>query len=135
MREETRLEVHLGIYMRATSGVSHEADIAIIEAAEGARARVQQSDPRVNRAAVVIEAKFYSSNVRLRTGREFLGLVADFGAGPTIFVSSAPGSSVHRLLSYRSRSGHFELIPKSAQESELKSRIATRLRDYLARHP
>lgn len=130
-----RLEVHLGIYVRAGSGVSHEADIVVIEATEAARARVQQIDPRVNQTAVVIEAKFYSSNVRLRSGREFLGLVADFGGGSPIFVSSSSGGSVHRLLSYRNRSAHFELIPESNQENELKSQIATKLRDYLARHP
>jgi hypothetical protein len=130
-----RLEVHLGIYVRAGSGVSHEADVVVIEATEAARARVQHNDPRVNQAAVVIEAKFYSSNVRLRSGREFLGLVADFGGGSPIFVSSSSGRSVHRLLSYRNRSAHFELIPESTQENELKSQIATKLRDYLARHP
>jgi hypothetical protein len=130
-----RLEVHLGIYVRAGSGVSHEGDVVVIEATEAARARVQQIDPRVSQAAVVIEAKFYGSNVRLRTGREFLGLVADLGGGPSIFVASSPGTSVHRLLSYRNRSGHFELIPGSTQENELKSQIATKLRDYLARHP
>lgn len=130
-----RLEVHLGIYVKAGSGVSHEADVVVIEAAEAARARVQRNDPRVNRAAVVIEAKFYSSNVRLGTGREFLGLVTDLGGGPPIFVASSPGGSVHRLLSYRSKSAHFELIPESPQENELKSQIATKLRDYLARNP
>jgi hypothetical protein len=130
-----RLEVHLGVYVRAGSGVSHEADVVVIEATEAARARVQQNDPRVNKAAVVIEAKFHSSNVRLRTGREFLGLAADLGGGSSIFVSSSPGASVHRLLSYRSRSAHFELIPESIQENELKSQIAIKLRDYLARHP
>lgn len=129
-----RLEVHLGVYVRAPSGVSHEADIVVIEAMEAARARVQQDDPRINRAAVVIEAKFYSSNVRLRTGREFLGLASDLGGSSSIFVSSSPGGSVHRLLSHRRRSAHFELIPRSAQENELKSQIATKLRDYLARH-
>jgi hypothetical protein len=130
-----RLEVHLGVYVRASSGVSHEADVAVIEAMEAARARVQRGDPRVNQAAVVIEAKFYSSNVRLSTGREFLGLVADLGSSATIFVASSPGGSTHRLLSHRSRSAHFELIPDSTQENELKSQIATKLRDYLARHP
>ena len=130
-----RLEVHLGIYVRAGSGVSHEADVVVIEATEAARARVQRNDPRVNQAAVVIEAKFYSSNVRLGTGRDFLGLVTDLGGGPPIFVASSPGGSVHRLLSYRSKSAHFELIPESPQENELKSQIATKLRDYLARHP
>lgn len=130
-----RLEAHLGIYVKAGSGVSHEADVAVIEAAEAARARVQRSDPRVNRAAVIIEAKFYSSSVRLRTGREFLGLVTDLGSGSPIFVASSPGDSVHRLLSYRSKSAHFELIPESIQENELKSQIATKLRDYLARNP
>jgi hypothetical protein len=130
-----RLEAHLGIYVKAGSGVSHEADVVVIEAAEAARARVQRNDPRVNRAAVVIEAKFYSSNVRLGTGREFLGLVTDLGGGPPIFVASSPGGAVHRLLSYRSKSAHFELIPESPQENELKSHIATKLRDYLARNP
>jgi hypothetical protein len=128
------LEVHLGVYLRAPSGVSHEADIVVIEAAEAARARVQQDDPRISRAAVVIEAKFYSSNVRLRTGREFLGLASDFGGGASIFVASSPGGSVHRLLSHRRRSAHFELAPQSAQENELQSQIATKIRDYLARH-
>lgn len=130
-----RLEVHLGIYVKAGSGVSHEADVVVIGATEAARARVQRNDPRVNRAAVVIEAKFYSSNVRLGTGREFLGLVTDLGSGRPIFVASSPGGSVHRLLSYRSKSAHFELIPESPQENELKSQIATKLRDYLARNP
>lgn len=135
MYGSARLEVHLGVYVKAGSGVSHEADVVVIEATEAARARVQQNDPRVNKAAVVIEAKFHSSNVRLRTGREFLGLAADLGGSSSIFVSSSPGTSVHRLLSYRSRSAHFELIPESIQENELKSQIATKLRDYLARHP
>lgn len=36
--------------------MSHEADVVMIEAAEAARARVQRNDPRVNQAAVVIEA-------------------------------------------------------------------------------
>jgi hypothetical protein len=130
-----RLEVHLGVYVKAGSGISHEADIVVLEAIEAARARVQQNDPRVSQTALVIEAKFHSTNVRLRTGREFLGLATDFGSGTTIFVSSSPGGSVHRLLSYRSRSAHFELIPESTQENELKSQIATKLRDYLARHP
>jgi hypothetical protein len=130
-----RLEVHLGIYVRAGSGLSHEADVVVIEAVEAGRARVERSDPRVNKAAVVIEAKFYSSNVRLRTGREFLGLAADLGGGAAIFVASSPGGSVHQLLSYRKKSAHFELIPSSAQENELKSQIATKLRDYLARNP
>lgn len=130
-----RLEAHLGIYVKAGSGVSHEGDVVVISAAEAARARVQRNDPRVNQAAVVIEAKFYSSNVRLGTGREFLGLVTDLGGGPPIFVASSPGGSVHRLLSYRSKSAHFELIPESPQENELKSHIATKLRDYLARNP
>lgn len=135
LQSRERLEVHLGIYVKAGSGVSHEADVVVIEATEAARARVQRNDPRVNRAAVVIEAKFYSSNVRLGTGREFLGLVTDLGGGPPIFVASSPGGSVHRLLSYRSKSAHFELIPESPQENELKFQIATKLRDYIARHP
>lgn len=134
-RGRERLEAHLGIYVKAGSGVSHEADVVVIEAAEAAKARVQRNDPRVNRAAVVIEAKFYSSNVHLGTGREFLGLVTDLGGGPPIFVASSPGGSVHRLLSYRSKSAHFELIPGSTQENELKSHISTKLRDYLARNP
>jgi hypothetical protein len=130
-----RLEAHLGIYVKAASGVSHEADIVVIEATEAARARVRRSDPRVNQAAVVIEAKFYSSSVRLRTGREFLGLVIELGGGPPIFVASSPGGTVHRLLSHRSKSAHFDLIPESPQENELKSHIATKLRDHLARSP
>jgi hypothetical protein len=130
-----RLEVHLGIYLRAGSGVSHEGDIVVIEANEAARARVRHDDPRFSEAAVVIEAKFYGANVYLRTGREFLGLSTDIGKDKPILVSSSPGPSVHQLLSHRSRSSHFELTPGSIQENELKAQIATRLRDWLARYP
>ncbi len=128
-----RMEVHLGIYLRAGSGVSHEADVTVLDATEAARARALRIDPRANQAAVLLEAKFHGSNIRLRTGREFLGLATDLGAASPIFVSSSPGASVHRLLSYRKRSGHFGLIPGGAQENELKSQIATKLRDYIAR--
>ncbi len=128
-----RLEIHLGIYVRAGSGVSHEGDVVVLDAGEAARARALNTDPRVNKAALVIEAKFHASNIRLRTGREFLGLGVDLGSDTAVFVSSSPSTSVHRLLSYRKRPGHFELIPGAAQEAELRSRIATQLRDYLAR--
>lgn len=129
-----RLEAHLGVYLRAGSGVSHEGDVVVLDATEAARARALRIDPRANTAAVIIEAKFHGANIRLRTGREFLGLVTDLGAAAPIFVSSSPGASVHRLLSYRKRAGHFDLIPGGAQENELKGQLATRLRDYLARH-
>jgi hypothetical protein len=128
-----RLEVHLGIYVRAGSGISHEADVAVIDAAEAARSRALRIDPRIGQVATIIEAKFHGANIRLRTGREFLGLVADLGGGPPIFVSSSPGVSVHRLLSYRKRSGHFSLTPGAPQEAELKAQVATKLRDYVAR--
>jgi hypothetical protein len=130
-----RLEVHLGIYLRAGSGISREGDVVVIEASEAARARVRHDDPRFSEAAVVIEAKFYGTNVYLRTGREFLGLSIDIGTNKPILVSSAPGPSVHQLLSHRGRSGHFALTPGSIQEGELKGQIATRLRDWLARYP
>lgn len=130
-----RLEVHLGIYLRASSGVSHEGDVVVLEAFEAARARVRHEDPRFSEAAVVIEAKFYGANVHLRTGREFLGLAAEVGSDRPIFVSNSPGLSVHQILSHRRRSGHFELTPGSVQENELKSQVATKLRDYLTRYP
>jgi hypothetical protein len=130
-----RLEAHLGIYVRAASGVSHEGDVVVLDAGEAARARALSTDPRVSKTCAVLEAKFFGSNVRLRTGREFLGLGVDFGSDAVIFVSSAPGTSVHRLLSYRKRPSHFELVPASVQEAELRSRVATHLRDYLARNP
>lgn len=130
-----RLELHLGIYVRAASGVSHEGDVVVLDVGEAARARALSTDPRISKACAVLEAKFFGSNVRLRTGREFLGLGVDFGSDAVIFVSSAPGTSVHRLLSYRKRPSHFELVPGSAQEGELRARVATHLRDYLARNP
>jgi len=107
----------------------------VLQVTEAARERVRRVAPRRSQTAVIIKAKLHGSNVRLRTGREFLGLGTDLAAGSPIFIASSPGASVHQMLSHRHRSGHFGLIPGSAQENELRSRIATRLRDYLARHP
>ena len=130
---DRRLEVHLGVYVRAASRVSHEADVLVVDAAEAARARALHVDPQVKFATVVVEAKFHGANVRLRTGREFLGLTTDIGTTPTIFVASTGGGSVHRLLSHRKRAGHFNLIPGAQQEHELRSQIATKMRDFLVR--
>ena len=83
-----------------------------------ARARALRTDPRMSKTAFVLEAKFYSKTVRLRTGREFLGLGVDLGVPSTFFVSSAPSESVHRMLSHRQRRGHFDVVPGVAQEGE-----------------
>lgn len=126
------LEAHLGIYIFATSGLSHEADVVVLDAEEASRARALQQDPRASSAAVVVEAKFHAS-LALRTGREYLGLTTDLGKTSPILATSAPGPSVHRLVSYRGRAGHFELIPGSVKEGEFRSQVATRIRDHLAR--
>lgn len=126
-----RLEAHLGIYLRGASGVSHEGDVVILDAVEAANARARQVDPSASSTAVVIEAKFHSSDVRLRFGREFLGLATDIRGDRSIFVSSSPGLKVQRLLRSR-RPGHFEVIPGSNQADHLRGLIAHRLETYLA---
>lgn len=126
-----RLEAHLGIYLRGTSGVSHEGDVVILDATEAATARARRVDPRADKAIVVIEAKFHAADVRLRFGREFLGLAKDIPGERAIFVSSSPGPKVQKLLK-GNRPGHFEVTPGSNQDGYLSSKISHRLETYLS---
>lgn len=129
-----RLEAHVGIYISGSSNVPHEADVAVLEQAEADRARGDRVDPKSSQLLIAIEAKYYTGNLPLAIGREYLGLSADLSAKQKMLVSSTSAPRVMTLLSARLPIGAFRpgVLPGGGVDEthELEAWIATVLRNY-----
>jgi hypothetical protein len=126
------LEVHLGIYVAGSSNVPHECDIAVLDAAEAARARAAAVAPKAAKLLLAIEAKYYAANLPLRLAREYLGLQGDLGnTAEKVLVSSSTAPRVMTLLSHRLKTGsfHANVVPGSSLErDDFASQVRTILR-------
>lgn len=131
---DRRLEAHVGIYVAGSSNVPHEVDVAVMEQAEANRARAERIDPRSSQLLVALEAKYYSNNLPISIGREYLGLYSDLGAKQRMLVSSTSAARVMTLLSARLPTGAFRpyVLPGRGvdETDELEGWLATVFRTY-----
>lgn len=107
-------EVHIGVYVTGVAGVLHECDVAVIKADEASFCRRNRVHPK--RASVLIagECKFYTSNLGIALGREFLGSTTDLSAKGRFLLSNSDGSSIDRVLAHHARCRQFKLSPLDA---------------------
>jgi len=112
-----RYEIHLGVQYFGSSGVLHEFDISIIKQADADEARRNYVNPGSGRACIVFECKFYSGNLGIRLGREFVGLLADFPSvkAARLATNAGPGSVRAYLASRVKYSLSDELVPGNPQ--------------------
>lgn len=91
-------EIHLGVKIKGFSGVSHEADISVIDQAECNSAR--KDGREVDRAGccLAIECKFYSSNLNLHIGRSLIGYGIEIDGPNLMLVTNSNGDSISKLL-------------------------------------
>lgn len=132
------LEAHVGVKVAGRSGVLHECDIAVLDRDECLTCRREWVDPRSAKAVITIEAKFYSTNLKLHLGRSFMGLNADLGARHNHFVSNISSRSVARLLAHHRRNWSHDVSPLANSHAqcavtELKSTFQREFGDYIAR--
>lgn len=128
------LEVHVGARVLGRSGVLHECDVLVIDRREAQRCRINGVDPRA-KIELMIEAKFYSTDLRLRLAREFIGLSADVTAKTECFVTNSNSVPVARLLSNRTEIGHFNtgVTPGSKESDDLLAFFRQAFRRFKSR--
>lgn len=129
------LEVHIGVKVEGNSGVEHECDVLILDAAEAQVCRQVGASPQTRRCLLAIECKFYTSNLPLHQARAFAGLKTDLGRTDTIFVANANSASAARFLNHKSNlTQEFDALPKSAQIEHLRSHIREAFKKHVLKY-
>lgn len=76
---EYEYEIHAGIEIRGTSGMTHELDVAILRSHDAVDCRRGRNDPPGASLVAGWECKFYTGTLSKSLGRQFVGLVKDLG--------------------------------------------------------
>lgn len=128
-------EAHVGVYAEGLAGTIHECDVMVIESTEGQFCRTNRVHPKKRRTVITVECKFYSSNLGIRFGREFLGMTIDLGSENRFFLSNSDGSSLDRILAHHKRSHYLGLTPlNSDAEDQVISLFRTSFRGIKAKN-
>ncbi|MEU3190522.1 hypothetical protein ABZ686_07715 [Streptomyces sp. NPDC006992] len=128
------LEVHLGVYVTGSSGVLHECDVLVLPAEEAALSRTQGIAPRGSQCVLIVECKYYVSNLGIGLARNFEGLRADIRTQNELFVSNTRSSSIVRYLDARKRGYEPDVVPNSPQAGYLQGEIRKTFKSYLSKH-
>ncbi|WP_217142855.1 hypothetical protein [Streptomyces sp. AC627_RSS907] len=128
------LEVHLGVYVTGSSGVLHECDVLVLPAEEAALSRAQGVAPRGSQCVLIVECKYYISNLGIGLARNFEGLRADIRTQNELFVSNTRSSSIVRYLDARKRGFEPDVVPNSPQAGYLQAEIRKTFKSYLSKH-
>ncbi len=109
------LEAHVSVRVAGHSHVLHECDISVIDQVEAqlCRASTQRLAPRSARVRIVVEAKFYTTDLALHLGRGFLGLVRDISAENAFFVFNRDADSIERLLAHKKQLWEHHVVPSN----------------------
>ncbi|MEU9792351.1 hypothetical protein AB0E27_17305 [Streptomyces sparsogenes] len=128
------LEVHLGVYVTGSSGVRHECDVLVLPAEEAALSRAQGIAPRGSQSVLIVECKYYVSNLDIGLARNFEGLRADIRTQNELFVANIRSSSIVRYLDARKRGFEPDVVPNSPQAGYLQAEIRKTFKSYLSKH-
>lgn len=127
-------EAHIGVYAEGLAGVLHECDILVLDASEGQFCRRNSVHPKKTSVVLTAECKFYSGNLGIALGREFLGITADLGTEGRYFLSNKDGKSVDRVLAHHKRQRFFGLTPlDSDAESQVVAQFRSTFRNLKAK--
>ncbi|MCC3314883.1 hypothetical protein [Nocardia africana] len=128
------LEVHLGVYVQGSSGVLHECDVLVLPAEEARICRAQRIAPRGSQALLIIECKYYVSNLGIGLARNFEGLRADVRTQSEIFVSNTRSPSAAKYFDARHREFEGNVVPNSSQAGYLQAEIRKTYKSFLSKN-
>lgn len=111
-------EAHIGIYISGTSGVLHECDVSVLKSDEGNFCRRNRVHPKKANTILTAECKFYSGNLGIALGREFLGATMDLGKDNRFFVSNSQGDNLDKILAHHGRKHYLGLRPSLSDTEE-----------------
>jgi hypothetical protein len=129
-----QLEIHLGVFVRGTSLVAHECDIAIIDHGEAERSRRGAVHPRKQGLIAAIEAKHYSASPGIGVGRAFLGLGTELGQKQcSLGFPATSSSTLAALIASRPSETYDELLPGTGSARRLEASLEQSIRNWKAR--
>jgi hypothetical protein len=117
-----------------SSGVLHECDVLVLPAEEAALSRAQGIAPRGSQSVLIVECKYYVSNLGIGLARNFEGLRADIRTQNELFVANTRSSSIVRYLDARKRGFEPDVVPNSPQAGYLQAEIRKTFKSYLSKH-
>jgi len=127
---ELFFEAHVGVYVEGLAGVVHECDVLVIDAGEGDFCRRNHVHPKKTHTILTAECKFYSGNLGISLGREFLGTTIDLGKEDRFFLSNRDGKTLDRVLAHHKRQRCLGLTPLNLDtESQTISQFRTAFRN------
>lgn len=111
-------EVHLGVYAEGKAGTIHECDVMVVDSSEAQFCRTNRVHPKRTKITIAIECKFYSGNLGISLGREFLGMTVDMNHEGRFFLSNSDGISLDRILAHHKRERYLGLTPLNPDSQE-----------------
>lgn len=120
--------------MASSSGVLHECDVLVLSAEEAALSRAQGVAPRGSQNVLILEFKYYVSNLSIGLARNFEGLRADMRTQDELFVANTRSSGIVRYLDARKRGFEPDVVPNSPQAGYLQAEIRKTFKSYLSKH-
>lgn len=132
--DDLHYEAHIGAYVEGLAGVVHECDVLVIDAGEGTFCRRNSVHPKKQHTVITAECKFYTGNLGISLGREFLGITADLGKEDRFFISNSDGKTLDRVLAHHKRQRYLGLTPLNADsESQTVSLFRTAFRNQISK--
>jgi hypothetical protein len=128
------LEVHVGVKVQGTSGVEHECDVLVLDAAEAVLCRRLRTSPRAGKCLIAIECKYYTAYLPLGQARGFAGLSADLGnSAHPIFVANIGSGSVTKYLNGRRVSRELNVISDAPEIEGVQSLVREAFKSHVGR--
>lgn len=131
---DLHFEAHVGVFVEGLAGVVHECDVLVIDAGEGDFCRRNMVHPKKSHTVLTAECKFYSGNLGISLGREFLGTTIDLGKEDRFFLSNRDGKTLDRVLAHHKRQRYLGLTPLDADaEFQTVSQFRTAFRNQISK--
>ncbi len=90
--------------------------------------------PRGSQCVLVVECKYYVSQVGIGLARNFEGLRVDVRTQDELFVSNTGSPNMVRYLDARNRKYERNVVPGSDQAGYLKGAIRNTFKGYMSKH-
>jgi hypothetical protein len=128
------LEAHVGVFVKGTSGVQHECDVAVVDALEAQACRNTGVPPRASKCLLAVECKYYLSTLPLGVARGFAGLKRDFAKPKLIFASNNTSDRVNTYLNHHNLIQEFRAIPGSREVIHLRTHIREAFKSHVSHY-
>lgn len=112
-------ELHNGMRVAGRSKVLHEHDVSIIKREDAQRCRANRVSPSQNHCKLLIECKFYGSELPLHLGREYLGLMSEFSLRVKTMVSNTASAEIQKLVTSHRGTVNFGVKPTESRSVEM----------------